>query len=385
MRSQLSFGRQALVSLLLIAVAAVVWLGPEQTLAKLGLAPEPTTASERSREGRKSRAIAVAVATIGEARDDITYEAIGTGRARRTATLRPDGEGKVIALALAGGARFKKGDVLLKLDDDAAQLAADLATAKYEHAERISQRLNKLLKRDRATVANVDAAVTAAKLAEIELEQAQQTLEDQLLRAPFDGVSAIPQVDIGDWIDEDDVIAQFDDRAVLLIEIDVPETLLPRLSINMEGEIATASAPETWRQAAIAAIDSRLDPLNRAARVRVEAPNPDDDLRPGGAFTVRLSLPGATYPTAPELALQFSREGMHVWRVVGEKAERVPVKLIRRRADNVLVAGALAPGDKVVVEGARRLAPGKKVKIAQDLSAPAPAAEAETAAVEAKP
>ena len=372
MRSQLSFGRQALISLLLIGGGAVAWIGPEQTLVRLGLAPEPpaAAASEAQSRGRGGGAVAVAVAEVGEARDDILFEAIGTGRARRTATLRPDGDGKVIALALAGGARFQKGDVLLKLDSASAQLAAELAAARLEDAQRTLRRQQQLQGRGAAAEASLDAARTAATVAEIELRQAQQTLEDQLLRAPFDGVSAIPQVDIGDWIDEDDVIAQYDDRAVLFIEIDVPETLLPRLSIGMAAEIATAAAPDTWRTAAVAAIDSRLDPVNRAARVRVEAPNPEDDLRPGGAFTVRLSLSGAAYPTAPELALQFSREGMHVWRIADETAERVPVRLVRRRADSVLIAGDLSPGDKVVVEGARRLSPGKKVKITQDLSTP---------------
>jgi Membrane-fusion protein len=111
----------------------------------------------------------------------------------------------------------------------------------------------------------------------------------------------------------------------------------------------------------VVALDSRLDVNSRTARVRVALPNPDDALRPGASFAVRLELPGDVHPVVPELAVQFSRGDVYVWRVVDGAAEKVEARLVGRRDGDVLLDGPLQPGDRVVVEGAQRLSPGRAV------------------------
>ena len=86
-------------------------------------------------------------------------------------------------------------------------------------------------------------------------------------------------------------------------------------------------------------------------------------MRPGASFTVTLQLPGKTYPLVPELAVQFSRGTLHVWRIRNEKAEQVEIAMIRRQSGAVLVDGPLEAGDLVVVEGTQRLNDGAAVTV----------------------
>ena len=132
------------------------------------------------------------------------------------------------------------------------------------------------------------------------------------------------------------------------------------------GQAVTAtspSAPGASLEGSVSTIDSRISAASRTVKVQVRIPNPDDRLRPGASFTVRLDLSGDTYARVPELAVQFSRGSLNVWRVTDGKAERVEVTLVRRQDGAVLVDGPLAEGDMVVIEGTQRLNPGKAVNV----------------------
>ncbi|MEO1331050.1 MAG: efflux RND transporter periplasmic adaptor subunit [Pseudomonadota bacterium] len=362
MTAQMSLSRQVLLLGLLVLIAAGAWGGRGPILDAFGLNADPSERTERSARP------ATRVVTVGVVLkpDDLTLEAVGTGRAVRSVTLRTESAGKIVSMALAAGQRFEAGDALLTLDDAHEQLALSLAQARLAEARRDLERSEQLQGRGVAAVATLDQVRTATEVAEIEVAIARERLEDRTLRAPFEGVASIAEVEIGDWIDTDDVVARFDDRRTLLIEFDAPELLLPRIEVGMRVAVVSPTAPGAEIVGEVVAIDSRIDPTSRAARVRIAAPNEADRLRPGASFTVRLDLPGERYPLAPELALQFERTGLHVWRAVDGKAEKVPVTLIRRRVDGVLVDADLREGDRIVVEGAQRLSPGRAIEIATD-------------------
>ena len=79
------------------------------------------------------------------------------------------------------------------------------------------------------------------------------------------------------------------------------------------------------------------------------------------SFAVELTISGDTYPTVPELALQWKNGKSFVWRVVDDRTERVDVRSIKRFSQHILVSGNIKKDDLVVVEGVQRLRPGRKV------------------------
>jgi len=200
----------------------------------------------------------------------------------------------------------------------------------------------------------------------LELAQARQRLTTRSIRAPFDGVAGLTEVEVGAWVDTGIAIARYDDRSAIVVEFDLPEALLERVSLGMPLAVTTPSAARQSFTGMVAAVDNRVDAVSRSIRVRAEVPNPDDQLRPGASYIVRLNFPGKTYARTPELAVQYSRSSLHVWRVADDKVERVPVRLVRRLDGAVLVDGDLAAGDLVVIEGTQRLRPGVAVQVLGD-------------------
>jgi len=351
--------KQIALSLLLIGAAAGLWLGREALLSHFG----SEALSAPGRTARGGEGVPVIVKAVQEARDDLLVEVVGTGRAQRSITLRPEAAGKVVEMALASGRWFAKGDILLQLDDKDQRLALELAQSRLAEAERIRARYARLQSTGVAADARLDEVATAARIAAIELDQAREELADRSLVAPFDGVSGLPSAEVGDFIDSDDTITTFDDRRILLVEFELPEALQARVANGMAVTASTPAYGDRSFTGSVSAIDSRVDAQTRATRIRVAIPNEDDLLRPGASFSIRLALRGDPYPLVPELAVQFSGGTLHVWRVSEGKAEKVTVELVRRRAGEVLVKGPLREGDLVIVEGTQRLSPGKALRV----------------------
>lgn len=361
MTSQVSFWKQAIVATLLVAAAAGAWQNRDRISAYLGLETEQVASKSGVSDG-----VPVIVAQVTTARDDIILEAVGTGRAHRSVMLRPETEGKIVSMPMVPGKSYAQDDILLKLDDTEQRLAVKLAETQLAEAERIRDRVSQLQGSGAAADARLDEVRTAAQIAALELDSAQAALEDRVLRAPFDGVAGLADAEIGAWIDSDTNVASFDDRGVILVEFDLPEALIAKVSSGMSVTARTPSAPGQVFEGNVTAVDSRISASTRTVHVRVALPNPEDELRPGASFLVRLELPGELYPVVPELSVLFSRGALSVWRVSDGAAERVEVSMVRRQDGTVLVEGPLTEGDLVVIEGIQRLAPGKPVLILGD-------------------
>ena len=114
----------------------------------------------------------------------------------------------------------------------------------------------------------------------------------------------------------------------------------------------------------ITAVDNRLDEASRTMRVQATIPNRDDRLRAGMSFQVTMKFAGDTYPAVEPLAIQWGSDGAFVWLVRDGKGERVPVRIVQRNTESVLVQGDLAEGDMVVTEGVHLVRQGAALRIA---------------------
>lgn len=353
--------KQITLSAALVALAAGAWHYHGSIAALLQVSDD--TASDDG-GGGMDQGVPVLVTKVALAEDSLSFTAVGTGLAQRSVTLRAPAGGEVTELNIAAGRRFAEGDVLMRLEDEDQRLALELAEARQERALSDQERFTGLRETGVTTAARFEDAMTAYRIAEIELEQARADLADRVLRAPFDGIAGIAEIEVGDRIEPNEPIASFDDRSRILVEFDLPEALLPRAEIGMQLRAASPSSDVGPLTGEITAIDSRVATATRTARLRAAFPNAGDALRPGASFTVTLDLPGETFPILPELALQFSGGALQVWRVDADGiAQPVEVRLIRRRAGSVIVDGPLAEGDSVVVEGLQRMRPGRAVDV----------------------
>jgi RND family efflux transporter MFP subunit len=281
------------------------------------------------RPDRRPKEALVLVEALELAEDQVQIRAIGTGEALRSASLYPATAGEVVEVLFAAEQRVAKSAPLLRLDDKHERLSVRLAQVAEKEARRQVKRLEKLAPSGAVSVVRLETARAELESASLRLAQAKAALDDRTLYAPFAGIIGLSQIEIGDRVTEATMIATLDDRSSLLIEFDLPEEFTGRVRLGDSVVVRPWTMADRELDGAVYATDSRIDPVTRSLRVKARIPNPDDAIRPGTSFDVRLSFAGAAYPSIREVAVLWSRDGAYIWRVVEGRARKVFVKVVR--------------------------------------------------------
>jgi RND family efflux transporter MFP subunit len=351
-----------------IALAALLGVG------WLWLGGGQEAAGSKDGKSRGGGATRVLVENLSLATDRTMVRAVGTGAAHNSAAIHPSVSGEVVEVRFKAEQRVKKGDVLVRLDDQHQRLAVRLAEVSLRKATRDVARIEKLVKSGHASRNSLDTAQTELESARVRHAQARADLADRAVVAPFSGVIGLTDISIGDRVSNGTMIATLDERSVILVDFYLPENYAARLRIGSAVAVRPSTQPDREITGTVTAMGSRIDEASRTLRIRAEIPNPDDSIRPGTSFGVEIAFTGRAYPSVPEVAVLWSRDGAYLWRAAGGRggsgggedkkgatAEKVFVKLVSRDKGRILVDGKLAAGDQIVVEGVQGLRPGQKI------------------------
>lgn len=355
--------KQGLVSLVLIGAGLAVWARDFPAVSGLlERAGFPAAAVDAPRPGAPAGGAPVPVVSglpAGRATINDAVSAIGDGRAARSATLTSVVPGRVAGVDVAAGDRVAAGDVILRLDSTAEAIALDRARLDAADAHETLARAEELGRARALSDVQVRAARLAAAQADLGEREAARALDDRTVRAPFDGWVGILGVDAGDQVGTETEIATLDDRSAILVDFRLPERFVGQVRVGAPVTARPLARPGLVLDGTVAMLDSRIDPDTRTLRVRARLDNSDDALRAGMAFAIGMRFAGDRYPSVDPLAIQWSADGAYVWTADAQgRAQRVPVRIIQRNNDAVLVEGALPEGTMVVTEGVQMLRPG---------------------------
>lgn len=386
----MSIWKQLLLTLVMLAVAAGLWVryypGANDWLAGWGLdwltfAVADATPGEGEKPQRKWGGPQGAVVTTPVV--DITINdrlsAIGTSTALQSVAVTPFTSGRMTEVLVNSGATVKAGDVIAKLDSDAEQIAVERAANALKDAEARLQRMQVLRKTNTATAVQVTDAELAVENARLQLREAELALTRRSIETPIGGIVGILPITAGNYVSSQSVIATIDDRSEVLVDFWVPERYASAIKVGSPITATSVARPGETFQGTISAVDNRIDIDSRTLQVRARFPNEADKLRAGMSFQVSMKFPGDQYPAVDPLAVQWGSDGAFVWAVRDGKGERVPIDIIQRNTDSVLVKAGLTPEDEVVTEGIHLVRQGAELNVATRKQAPAADEPPETA------
>lgn len=324
------------------------------------LALAACSTEDRTRSDRATTVVAQQAEFLEEQR---VVEAIGTARAIRSAELYPQVSGRVTAVRFAAGAFVRKGQILVRLDDRAEQLALDLAEVRVEEADQLLARYRRIEDTGALSESQIEAGETALAAAKIERDQASVALAQRSIRAPFSGHISFSEIDPGDSVSPQTLIAQLDQRSRLYVDFAAPEGVFNRLGTGDVVDVSAFSDPERVIKASVEAVDSAIEQEQRSYQVRTIIDNSNDKLRPGMSFSVRFVDSGVQRPAVPEAAVVWDGDGSAVFTVKNGEAERMPVTISSRREGVVLLDAPIDSGTLVIIEGVQKVRTGQKVEI----------------------
>ncbi|MGA9763815.1 MAG: efflux RND transporter periplasmic adaptor subunit [Rhodomicrobium sp.] len=312
--------------------------------------------------------VEVAVATRADVPQSLS--AIGTLTADQQVNVTTQIAGQVREIHFVSGQRVKKGDKLVQLDD--APERADLANfeAQAHLAEANMERTMTLLKSDFVARQTMDQNRSVLDQAKAQIQRTQAIIDQKLIRAPFDGVLGIRQVNLGQYIGAGTNIVGLINLDTLHVDFRLPEQNASKLTIGQEIDIAADAMPGKSFKAKITAIEPRVSESTRTLSVQGTLSNPGETLRPGMFADVSVVLPPKSDAiTIPVTALDATLYGSSVLVLEPEgnpsdkvfKLRREPVTAGLYFGSQVEIANGLKGGETVVASGQTKLQTGALV------------------------
>ena len=315
---------------------------------------------------RGPQAIPVEVAPVQQETLRRRIEAVGTTLARQAVDIVPLASGRVESITFVPGQRVATGDVLVRIDEEIQEAEVAEARATLREAVLAYERAVKLRANNTVAQATVNDLEAARDGAQARLDGALRLLADRTVRAPFDGIVGLRQVDVGARVDDDTVLTTLDDLSEVEVEFAVPEIFYGQIA---RGQTVTASGVAFGERrfvGQVTTIDSRVDRVARSFLVRAVLPNPDLTLPAGMFLHVELILAERTALTIPEEAVLAEGRTTFVFTTADGRAMRRDVELGQRDLGRVEIVAGLAAGENVVASGLQRLRDGAPVQIRGD-------------------
>ncbi|TYC51185.1 efflux RND transporter periplasmic adaptor subunit [Rhodobacterales bacterium] len=380
----MSVWKQLVLTVVMLVVAAGLWArfypGAGAYLTAWGVAGlvpfdvsdgSQKTAGAGPQRGRGRPQGFVVTTPVIEITINDRLSAIGTSTALQSVAVTPFTSGRMTEVLVKSGASVKRGDVIARLDSDAEKIAVERAANAVKDAEARLDRMKVLQKTNTATTVQVTDAELAKENARLELREAELALARRSIETPIGGTVGILPITAGNYVTSQSVIATIDDRSEILVDFWVPERFASAIKVGSPITATSVARPGETFEGVISAVDNRIDIDSRTLQVRARFPNKNDTLRAGMSFQVSMKFPGDLFPAVDPLAVQWGADGAFVWAVKDGKGERVPIDIIQRNTDSVLVKAPLTPDDDVVTEGIHLVRQGAELNIAERRQAPA--------------
>jgi membrane fusion protein, multidrug efflux system len=348
--------------------------------------PAPAPVGRGSR-GPQNAPQPVGEATIGKGDVRVIINALGTVTPLATVTVKTQIAGQLQEVGFKEGQMVKKGDFLAQIDPRPYEALEQQAEGQLVHDQGLLDqarmdltRYENLAKTQAIPRQQYEDQVYLVKQYEgsVKTDQAQiQTQKVNLIYchivSPVDGRVGLRLVDAGNFVQTTDttglvIITQLQPISVIFV---VPEDDLPQIMAQMRAGTqlqVTAFDRANVTQLAtghVTTLDNEIDTTTGTVKLRAEFDNSDDKLFPNQFVNAQLLITTLKdVVTVPTAAIQRGAPGTYVYIINADNTVSVrPIKIGPTDGEKAAVDSGLAPGDRVVIDGADRLRDGAHVMI----------------------
>jgi RND family efflux transporter MFP subunit len=328
---------------------------------------------------------AARVTVIEVSAQRISEKLVFTGiiEAWQSINVTPEIGGRIAKIYIEEGERVRKGQLLAELDTRAARLqmeqaeaAVAVAQANYNDAEKNMERMERLIKENAVSEQQYEKIKLTFESAEAQLNQAKAALnlsmynlDVSIMEAPFSGVVASKNAEVGDVINPmmggfspNSGVVTLMDFSRVKIEVDVSHQDVVRIEKGQSAFMAVSAFPGQLFPGRVSVVNVTADPTTKKFHVEVAADNPDFLLRPNTFGEILIEV--SSHEDALVVPQNAILENKYVF-IVNEDntVRRQEVSIGLENTDMVEILNGVQSGDRVVVEGSYGLDDGTKIEI----------------------
>ena len=300
--------------------------------------------------------------------DDV-IDVVGTVKPMEDIMIASEEGGKVEGWMARKGAFVKKGQLLLKLNDDILQAQLKGAQAQQKIAK-LNAEKSATVYADAGAVSEVSVTTAQYNLdaATANVELLQTRLGKMTVKAPVAGVIEERLVDIGEMVGPGAPIARLIQVGTVKVTAGVPERYVQGLRKGLPVTITFDALDGREVQGKITYVGAAVNQSDRSVTVEIE-------LRNAGQYKPEMVANLAIVKdklrnvmVIPRTALVRVEDGYQVYCVVpdpvgeGYVAEARTVTLGPSDRGNIVISEGLKPGDRIITVGQTKVNPGERVE-----------------------
>lgn len=312
-----------------------------------------------------AEAIKVKVTTISPTTVDGKSAYSGTVEEENATLVSFSVAGTVKSIHVGLGDRVRKGQLIATLDKQQIESSWRAAKSTLDQAEDAYKRMQKL--HEGGSLPDIKWVEAESKLHQAQSmeEIARKNLADCQLYAPFDGVVAEKQAEVGTNVMPGMAIVKVVSGQKLKVKIAVPESEIAQIKTGQKALIRVEALGGRTISGTVAEKGIVANPLSRSydVKFRLDAASASG-LMPGMVADVVMvdGGEGQAACVLPERLVQLDEHNNRfVWIAKGKTAIRRTVEIGDYTAHGVTIKSGLSYGDMVISEGQQKVCEGSKI------------------------
>ncbi|NUN08794.1 MAG: efflux RND transporter periplasmic adaptor subunit [Ignavibacteriaceae bacterium] len=323
--------------------------------------------------------------------EEAVLAASGYVVAQRKASVASKGTGRLVFLGVVEGDQVYKGQIIARIEDEdiKAQLAQakanlSLSEAELTDAENSYNRSRELLKTGSGTQVEHDAADARLKRVKASIEVAKAivlasevSLENTLIRAPFNGTVLTKNADVGEVVapfaasaSSRAAVVTIADMTSLQVEADVSESNIQKIKPNQDCTIALDAYPNIKYPGYVAKIVPTADRAKATVLVKIGFKEYDSKVLPEMSAKVQFLSQASTRSLreektaifVPVSAIITENGNSFVYKVVSGKTMKQKVTLGERTGTSFEIVSGISDGDRILESPDSSVTEGMEIK-----------------------
>jgi membrane fusion protein (multidrug efflux system) len=327
----------------------------------------------------QAKVFPVEVTKVAFERVEHYLEAVGSFLPEDEVTISTEVEGIIKQRFVDEGDQVKRGDLLIKIDDEKFRLQVEETEASLREAEATLKnakgslsRMEQLLSEKVVDQQRYDDTFTKFHLGKAmvenvraKLKRYQRSLNDTEIVAPLDGVVSERMGSEGEYVKVGAELLKVVEINPLKLTFTLPEKFSGQVRMGQTVEVKAKAFPGEVFTGSVYFISPTVNLATRTLEVKAKVENKDYRLKPGFFVDVKLLTDvNEQAMVLPEGAVVMREEQFVVLTVQGEKIQFKSVMPGKRFERKVEILEGVGRDDIIVVSGLSELTEGSKVSIA---------------------
>jgi len=287
----------------------------------------------------------------------------GSLLADESVTLNAEVAGKIEVISFTEGQKVKKGELLLKLNDEEilAEIEKLRFTVKLNEDNEFRQR--QLLEKEAISSEEYETALTTLNTVRSEIKVLQARLEKHYIRAPFDGTVGLRSISEGGYLNPGTRVAELYKINPIKLEFTIPSKYIGVVNVGDRIDF-TVDAYDQSFGGTIYAIEPQIDPQTRSIRLRAKADNTGGKLFPGQFARISLTLEvieDALLVPSEAVIPELNGKKVYLYREGVVNSKQVTSGI--RTENRLQIISGLNEGDTVISSGILQIGQGMEVNL----------------------